>query len=174
MRRGTHCFKKFWRILFWTKTGRYQSFNFFWNFAQLWGPFTPWRRPKSKNLNNFKEKVQASGNPKIAKSRPHLFSRSNEKYNYFLLYFGHFWVKKGAWPKVTGSASTSHIAYTGTTLCGVLNMQKLWSYRLSNFPQVVPTDVFFNFQPTFSSLAAFLGTTPKHMTKIKLIFQCRI
>ena len=174
IRRATECYKKFWGILFWTKTARYQSFKFFWNFAQLWGPFTPWRRPKSKNLNNFKEKVQASGNPKIEKSRPYLFSPSNEKYNYFLLHFGHFGVKKGAWSIVTGSQSTSNIAYTGTTICGLLNMQKFRSYRLSNFPQVVTTDVFFQFQTTFSSLAAFLGTTPKHSTKIKLIFLCRI
>ena len=29
------------------------KFKFFSVFAQLWGPFTPWRRPKSKKLNIF-------------------------------------------------------------------------------------------------------------------------
>ena len=50
--------KFFWRIPIFTESTRYQSFFFFFSvFVQLWGPFTPWRKPKSNKLNILEDKI---------------------------------------------------------------------------------------------------------------------
>ena len=53
--------KVFWEIPIFTEITPFQNFNFFWNLAQLWGPFTPWRRPKSENQNGSMGKGSGIG-----------------------------------------------------------------------------------------------------------------
>ena len=68
--------------------------------------------------------------PKIEKSRPYLAPNFQEKYDYFLSYFGRFLVKKEAWSHFKDSKSKSHLAYTGAAIPRVSNMQRVWSHHM--------------------------------------------
>ena len=100
------------------------------------------------------------GYPKIAKSRPYLVPIFQERYDYFLSYFGRFLLKKGAWSHFKGSESKSHLAYAGAMIPGVSNMQRVWPHHFPALSFVESKDIFFKFRTTFSSVASFLGTTP--------------
>ena len=162
------------KIQFFTEIGCTQSLHFFSVFIQLWTHFYPGRRPKLKKLNIPMNKTTSSGYPKIAKSRPYLVPIFQEKYNYFLSYFGCFLLKKGAWWHFKGSESKSHLAYAGAMVPGVLNMQRVWSHHFLVLSFVESKDIFFKFGTTFSKLAAFLVTTPTFFWKMSLISWCRI
>ena len=49
--------KFLWQIPIFTETAAEKSLILFSVFAQLWGPFTPWRKPKSKKLSIFADKI---------------------------------------------------------------------------------------------------------------------
>ena len=132
---------------------------FFSIFVQLWMHFSPWRRPKLKKTT-FKDKTTPLGYPNIAISRPYLVLIFQEKYNYFLSYFGHFLVKKGTWSHVKETKSKIDIAYFTNMIPGIESMQSVWPHHSQVLSFVESKNVFFKFQTTFSSLAAFLGTTP--------------
>ena len=83
-----------------------------------------------------------------------------ERYDYFLSYFGRFLLKKGAWSHFKGSESKSHLAYAGAMIPGVSNMQRVWPHHFPVLSFVESKDIFFKFRTTFSSVASFLGTTP--------------
>ena len=121
----------------------YPKFALFSVFVQLWPRFSPWRRPKSKKLNTLQDKTTPSDYPKIAKSRPFLVPIFQEKYDYFLCYFGRFLLKKGAWSHVKGSKSKSNLDYAGTTIPGVLNMQRVWFHHMPLLSLSVTKVVFF-------------------------------
>ena len=53
------------------------------------------KEAKIEKTKYVKEKTTSSGYPKIAKSRTYLVSIFQEKYDYFLSYFGRFFVKMG-------------------------------------------------------------------------------
>ena len=55
----------------------------------------------------------------MQKLRLYLVLVFQEKYDYFLLHFGYFLVKKGAWSKVKGSESKSNLAYARAMTPGV-------------------------------------------------------
>ena len=111
-------------------------------------------------LNIAKVKTMPLGYPKITKSRPYLVPIFQEKYDYFLSYFGRFLLKKGAWSHFKGSESKSHLAYAGAMIPGVSNMQRVWPHHFPVLSFVESKDIFFKFRTTFSSVASFLGTTP--------------
>ena len=71
-------------------------------------------------------------------------------------------MKKEAWSEVKGSESKSNLAYAGATNPGVKSIQRVGSHHFPVLSLSVLKVVFLKFQPTFPSLAAFLGTTPKH------------
>ena len=169
-----HCFKNFSKIQIFHEIGHSQSLHVFLVFVQLWGRFSPWRRPKSKKVNISRDKTTPSGYPNIAKSTLYLVPIFQEKYDYFLSHFGRFLVKKGAWSPFKGPESKSHLAYTGATIPGIQNMQTVWSHHMPVLSLSVTKVVFFKFWTTFSSLAAFSGTTPTFFQKMKLISRCRI
>ena len=77
-----------------------------------------------------KDKTIPLGFPKIEKSRPYLVPNFQEKYDYFLSYFGRFLVKKEAWSHFKDSESKSHLAYTGAAIPRVSNMQRVWSHYM--------------------------------------------
>ena len=134
----------------------YPKFALFSVFVQLWGCFSPWRRPKSKKLNILQDKTTPSGYPKIAKSRPYLAPIFHEKYDYFLSYFGPFLVKKRAWSHFKVSESNLLQSHNS----GACSSQKSLVPELPSFAAIGAKGRFFQFQTTFSSLAAFLGTMP--------------
>ena len=77
----------------------------------------------------------------MAKSSPCLVSIFQEKYDHFLLHFGLFLVKKGAWSRVKGSQSKFHIPYfrkffpvpdDGEKLGGPFKKEKSSPYHLWN------------------------------------------
>ena len=83
-----------------------------------------------------------------------------------MLHFAYFWVKKGRGQTLKGR-NQNLTYYTRTTNCGMFIMEKVWFYHFSIFAEVVPTDVvFFQSQPTFSSLPALLDATPNSLVKI--------
>ena len=88
--------------------------------------------------------------------------------------FERFLVKKGAWSLFKGPESKSNLAYAGATIPGIQNMQTVWSHHMPVLSLSVTKVVFFKFHTTFSSLAAFLGTTPLIQKKMSLISWCRI
>ena len=98
------------------------KFNLFLRFCPTLGPIYPMKEAKIEKSKNFKVKIQASGYPNRAKSRPYLVLIFQEKHDYFLLHFGPFLVKKGTWSRVNGSESKSNPAYAGATTPGVQNM----------------------------------------------------
>ena len=63
-------------------------------------PFSPLKMTEIKKTKYFQDKIQPSGCPNIAKSKPYLLSILQEKYDYFLLYFGYFLPKKGSGHKL--------------------------------------------------------------------------
>ena len=130
-RRVRHYFKNFLKIQIFTEIGRSQNLDFFLVFVQLSGRSSPWRRPKSKKLNTLSYKTTPSGYPKIAKSRPYLVPIFQEKYYYFLSYFGCFLVKKGARSHFKGSKSKFDLPYCSLTILGHVPVKKVWS---QNFP----------------------------------------
>ena len=71
-----------------------------------------------------------------------------------------FLVKKGAWSHFKGPESKSNLAYDGAIIPGIKNMQTVCFHHMPVLSLSVTKVVFFRFQTTFSSLAAFLGTTP--------------
>ena len=79
--------------------------------------------------------------------------------------FERFLVKKSVWPHFKGSESKSNLDYTGATIPGVSNMQRVSSHDFPVLNFVESKDVFSKFQTTSSSLAAFLGTTPTFFEK---------
>ena len=83
-------------------------------------------------------------------------------------------MKKETWSKVKGSESKSNLAYAGATNPGVKSIQRVGSHHFPVLSLSVLKVVFFKFQPTFPSLAAFPGTMPIHLTKIGPISQRRI
>ena len=114
-----------------------------------------------KKLNILKDKTMPLGYPKITKSRPDLVPIFQEKDDYFLSYFGHFLVKKGAWSHFKALESKSHLPYCSLTTLGHISVQRVGSHHIPVLSFSVPKVVFFfQFQATFSSLAAFIGTTP--------------
>ena len=89
--------------------------------------------------------------------------------------FEHFLVKIRPWPKVKGSKSISNLAYAAATIPGVSNMQRVWSHHFPILSFMKSKDVFFKFRTTFSSWAAFLGTTPTFFKKMSFFsIECRI
>ena len=146
------------KIQLFSEVGRTHSLHFF-VFVQLWPCLSPWRRPKPKKLNIFLGKTMPSGYPKSTKSRPYFVPIFQEKYDY-LSYFSCFLLKKGLWSHFKGLESKSHLAYTGAMIPGVSNMQRVWSHHMPVLSLLVPKIIFLKFQNTFSSLTAFLGTTP--------------
>ena len=154
--RVTHWFKNFSKTQIFTEIGRSQSLHFFFVFVQLWGHFSPWRRPKSKKVNVSQGKTTPSRYPNITKSRLYLVPIFQEKYDYFLSHFGCFLVKKGAWSHFKGSESKSHRAYTGATIPSIQNMQRVWSHHMPVLSLLVTKVGVFLFSTTFPSLAACL------------------
>ena len=146
-RRVRHCLKNFLKIQIFTEKGRSESLHFFLVFVQL---------PKSKKLNILQDKTTPSGYPKIAKSRPYLAPIFHEKYDYFLSYFGPFLVKKRAWSHFKVSESNLLQSHNS----GACSSQKSLVPELPSFAAIGVKGRFFQFQTTFSSLAAFLGTMP--------------
>ena len=73
----------------------FPKFALFSVFVQLWPPISPWRRPKSENLGPCQDKTTPSSYPKIAKLTPYLVPIFQEKYDYFLSYFGCSLLKRG-------------------------------------------------------------------------------
>ena len=96
----------------------YPKFALFFRFSQIWGSFSRWRRPISKKLNTCQDKSTPSGYPKIGKSRSYLVAIFQEKYDYFLSYFGRFLVKKRAWSNFKGQESKVNLAVAGVTTLG--------------------------------------------------------
>ena len=105
----------------------YPKFALFSVFVQLWGCFSPWRRPKSKKLNVLQDQTTPSGYPKITKSRPYLVPIFQEKYDYFCPILVVFWWKKGrAWSHFKGSESKFDLPYCSITIVGHVSVQKVW------------------------------------------------
>ena len=128
----------------------FPNFTFFLVFDQLWGQFSSWRRQKLKKLNTCKGKTTPWGYPKITKSRPYLIPIYQEKYDYFLYYFGHFLVKKGAWSHFKGLESKSHLPYCSVTTLGHISVQRVGPHHIPVLSLLVPKVVFFfNFKPLF-------------------------
>ena len=113
---------------------------------------------KTKCFHSQNYAIGLSKNHKIkALSRPN-FSGKND---YFLSYFVHFLVKKGTWSHFKGLESKSHLPYCSLTTLGHISVQRVGSHHIPVLSFSVPKVVFFfQFQATFSSLAAFIGTTP--------------
>ena len=80
----------------------------------------------------------------------------HEKYDYFLSYFGPFLVKKRAWSHFKVSESNLLQSHNS----GACSSQKSLVPELPSFAAIGVKGRFFQFQTTFSSLAAFLGTMP--------------
>ena len=135
--------------IFFSEIGCTHSLHFF-VFVQLWPCLSPWRRPKPKKVNIFLGKTMPSG---FQKSQ---FFRKNMITCPILAIF--CW-KKG-YSQTLKAESKSHLGYTGAMIPGVSNMQGVWSHHMPVLNLSVPTIIFLKFQNTFSSLTAFLGTTP--------------
>ena len=101
-RRARHCLRIFENSNFY-RNRTFPKFALFFSFWPTLRPFSSWRRPKSNKLNIHQDETTPSGYPKIAKSRPYVVPIFQEKYDYFLSYFGCFLVKKGAWSHFKGS-----------------------------------------------------------------------
>ena len=83
--------------------------------------------------------------------------------------FERFCVKKGAWLHFKDLELKSNLAYARATIPGIHNMQRVWSHHMPVLSLSVPKVIFLKFHTTFSSLAAFPGTTPTFFWKINLI-----
>ena len=104
----------------------YPKFALFSVFVQLWGCFSPWRRPKSKKtkcLEGPNYAIGLSNNRKIKALSCRNFSR---KIRLLLSYFGSFLVKKGAWSHFKGSESKFDLPYCSLTIVGHVSVQKVW------------------------------------------------
>ena len=147
----------------------YSIFTFFSLFVELWPRFSPWTRRKSKKVNKvytYEDKTTLSTYLSIPKSRPYPLSIFQEKYDYFLSYFGCFLLK----------GPNQNLTYL------IAVSQSLGMFQSKNFGSKTfqvrgyndQRSFFFNFRSTFSSLAAFLGTIPTFQKKMSLIYRCRI
>ena len=76
------------------------------------------------------DEIEPSDYQSNAKSRPYLVPTFQEKYDYFLLHFGCFLVKKGAWSRVKGLESKSDVPYCSLTIPGHISVKKVWSQHL--------------------------------------------
>ena len=99
--------------------------------------------------------LSKSGNPNPAALLPFKW-----KIELLFALFERFFVKKGAWSHFKSSKSKSHLAYCSLTILGHIPVQTVWSHRMPVLSLSVTKVVFFKFSTTFSSFAAFLGTTP--------------
>ena len=85
----------------------------------------------------------------MAKSSVYLLPIFQEKFNYFLLHFCPFLVKKGAWSREKGAKSKSNQAYVGATIPGVQDLQRVWSHYLLALSFSVTKVVFLKFSWLF-------------------------
>ena len=146
-RRGRQCFKNLWEIQSFMEAGCYQSVHFFFSFCPTLTPFYPMKQADIKKTNIFGDKIQPLGYPNIAISRPYLVSIFQEKYDYFLLYFGCFLLKKEVWSHFERSQSKFHIAYFTNMIPGHVSVFcsstcQFCCYRSQRL-------CFFNFNPLF-------------------------
>ena len=95
------------------------------------------------------------GYPKITKSRPYLIPIFQEKYDYFLYYFGHFLVKKGAWSHFKGLESKSHLPYCSVTTLGHISVQRVGPHHIPVLSLLVPKVVFFSISNHFFKFDCF-------------------
>ena len=125
------------------------------------------RNQKKKKVFSgcFQDKTTPSGYPKIAKSRPYLVPIFQEKYDYFLSCFGCFLMKKGAWSHVKGWESKFQLPYCSLTTLRHISVQRVGSQHIPVLSLSVPKVVFFQFQSTFSSLAALWVPHPLFLKK---------
>ena len=115
----------FWKFKFLPKKDVPKVCTFF-SFCLTLRPFLSVKEAKIQKNKYFKDKTMPSGYPKIVNSRPYLVPMFQEKYDYFLSYFGCFLVKKGAWSHFKGSESKFDLPYCSLTIVGHVSVQKVW------------------------------------------------
>ena len=125
-RRVRHCFKNFFENSNFYRKRTFPKFALFFSFCPTLRPFLSVKEAKIQKTKYFKNKTMPSSYPKIANSRPYLVPIFQEKYDYFLSYFGRFLVKKGAWSSFKGSQSKCHLSYCSLTILGHVPVQKVW------------------------------------------------
>ena len=128
-RRVRQCFKNFLKIQIFTEIGHSRSLHFCLVFVQLWGRFSPWRKPISKKLKYVAGQNYAIGLSKNRKIKALSCPNFSGKIDYFLSYFGCFLVKKGAWSHFKGSESKFDLPYCSLTILGHVPVKKVWSQK---------------------------------------------
>ena len=93
-RRVRQCFKNFLKIQIFTEIGHSRSLHFCLVFVQLWGRFSPWRKPISKKLNYVAGENYAIGLSENRKIKALSCPNFSGKIDYFLSYFGCFSLNK--------------------------------------------------------------------------------
>ena len=148
-RRVRHCFKNFFENSNFYRKRTFPKFALFFSFCPTLRPFLSVKEAKIQKTKYFKDKTMPSSYPKIANSRPYLVPIFQEKYDYFLSYFGRFLVKKGAWSHFKGPEWNIQISKGSRISKGFVRTISrswvLWSQRtfFSNFEPLVQVWLLF-------------------------------
>ena len=134
--------------------------HFFSVFVQLWGRSSPWRRPKSKKLNVRRRKIRHRA-IQILQNQGSILSQFFRKSTItFCPILAVFWWKKGRGHTLMARNQNWTYPIAVSQLWAMFQCRK-FGFRTSQFCGYrCQRSFFFQFQTTFSSLAAFLGTTP--------------
>ena len=128
-------------------------------------PHFLWRLPKSKKRGNRARKRQPLGYRNMSKSRLYLLSPFLEKYDYFLHYLGYFSQERERGHR--SEDQNQNVTYPISPTRFLVNF--LWK----KFVPILSSFVAIGHK-RFSSLAAFLGTTPTFLKKMGQISWCKI
>ena len=150
----------FLKIQIFTEKGRSQSLHFFLVFVQLWGRFCPWRRPKSKKLNISRTKLCHRAIQKLQIQGPILCQFFRKNTITFCPILAVFWWKKGRGQVLKARNQNVIYPIAVSQFWGMFQYKKFGSSTSQFCGYRYQRLFFFKFQTTFSSLAAFLGTTP--------------
>ena len=165
-----HRFKNFLKIQIFTEIGLSQSLHLFLVFVQLWDRFSPWRRPKSGNLIFFRTKLRHRAIQKLQNQGPILSQFFRKNTITFCPILAVFWWKKGRGHTLKARNQNLTYPVAVSQFWGMFQSKKVGP-RTSQFGGYrCQRSFFFQFQTTFSSLAAFLGTTPTFFLKNEFDF----
>ena len=154
-------FEKFWKNSNFYRNERYPKFT---RLVQLSLPFSPWRWPKSKKLNICRRKFSHRALQILQNQSPissQLFRKNMISFCSILIIF---YQKERRGHKL--KAQNQNLTYTVlSTRFLIIFLSKNFVPSTFQFAAIGAKGRFFKFYHKFSSLAAFLGTTPTFLVK---------
>ena len=125
------------------------KFNFFSVFAQLWDPFTPWSRSKSKKLNIFRTKF-SHWVIRILQNQGPIWSQFFRKNTItFCSILAVFWWKKGRGQGLKGWNQNLTCPIAVSQFLGIFQSKRFGPSTCQFCGYRLQRSCFFNFEPLF-------------------------